>query len=332
MRSLNATTLPAWLTLTDNGDGTATLSGTPTNAEVGTHNVVLEVSDGSLTDTQAFTITVGNTNDAPTITSDGGGATASVSAAENQTAVTTVTASDVDVGDTPTFSISGGADAGLFSLTSGGVLTFNAGQDFETFADSDNDGVYEVEVTADDGNGGTDVQLIAVTVTDVNVLLGRLDPKRFGIPIDPDRSRQRVNELIERIERESRETLREAEILEGLLDVANELMADAIRRVADREGYDLDLCYAYSDSLSDLPMLEAVGHPVAVNPDTGLRRPARWIDGVLEDKGNIGQKENIRAMIFWGHAPNSQTRGPEMKKAMEDVDLLVVVDPFPTVV
>lgn len=51
--------------------------------------------------------------------------------------------------------------------------------------------------------------------------------------------------------------------------------ADAIRRVAEREGYDLDLCYAYSDSVSDLPMLEAVGHPVAVNPDSGLEAVAR---------------------------------------------------------
>ena len=51
--------------------------------------------------------------------------------------------------------------------------------------------------------------------------------------------------------------------------------ADAIKRVAVREGYDLDLCYAYSDSLSDLPMLEVVGHPVAVNPDSGLEAVAR---------------------------------------------------------
>lgn len=51
--------------------------------------------------------------------------------------------------------------------------------------------------------------------------------------------------------------------------------ADAIRRVAEQEGYDLALCYSYSDSLSDLPMLEAVGHPVAVNPDGGLEAVAR---------------------------------------------------------
>jgi formate dehydrogenase major subunit len=57
---------------------------------------------------------------------------------------------------------------------------------------------------------------------------------------------------------------------------------------------------------------------------------SRWIDGVLEDKGNMGQKDNVKAMIFWGHAPNSQTRGVEMKKAMEKLELLVVVDPYPT--
>ncbi|MBX2886967.1 MAG: formate dehydrogenase subunit alpha, partial [Granulosicoccus sp.] len=57
---------------------------------------------------------------------------------------------------------------------------------------------------------------------------------------------------------------------------------------------------------------------------------SRWIDGILEDKANIAQKDNIRAMVMWGHAPNSQTRGPEMKKAMEELDLLVVIDPYPT--
>ena len=66
--TISATTLPAWLTLTDNGNGTATLTGTPTNAQVGDHGVVLEVSDGSLTATQSFTITVANTNDAPVVT------------------------------------------------------------------------------------------------------------------------------------------------------------------------------------------------------------------------------------------------------------------------
>lgn len=47
--------------------------------------------------------------------------------------------------------------------------------------------------------------------------------------------------------------------------------AEAMRSLADERGYDLAACYAYSDSQTDLPMLEVVGHPVAVNPDASLR-------------------------------------------------------------
>ncbi|MGY1710094.1 HAD family hydrolase [Geodermatophilus sp. SYSU D00758] len=50
--------------------------------------------------------------------------------------------------------------------------------------------------------------------------------------------------------------------------------AEAMREVAAEMGYDLADCYAYSDSVTDLPMLTAVGHPTAVNPDRGLRRAA----------------------------------------------------------
>ena len=46
--------------------------------------------------------------------------------------------------------------------------------------------------------------------------------------------------------------------------------ADAIQKLAAQRGYDLRLSYGYTDSISDLPMLEIVGHPVAVNPDHGL--------------------------------------------------------------
>jgi len=57
---------------------------------------------------------------------------------------------------------------------------------------------------------------------------------------------------------------------------------------------------------------------------------SRWIDGVLEPAENIAQKAPIKAMFMWGHAPNSQTRGAEIKKAMETLDVLVIVDPHPT--
>ena len=57
---------------------------------------------------------------------------------------------------------------------------------------------------------------------------------------------------------------------------------------------------------------------------------SRWIDGVLEKNDLIDQDSNLRGLFFWGHAPNSQTRGAEMKTAMDKLDLLVVVDPYPS--
>ena len=52
----------------------------------------------------------------------------------------------------------------------------------------------------------------------------------------------------------------------------------AIQKLAAERGYDLERCYAYSDSVSDLPMMEIVGHPVAVNPDSEL-------DSVAHERG-----------------------------------------------
>ena len=57
---------------------------------------------------------------------------------------------------------------------------------------------------------------------------------------------------------------------------------------------------------------------------------SRWIDGVTENENAIDQDKNLRAIVFWGHAPNSQSRGLEMLKAMEKVDLMVVIDPYPS--
>ena len=85
-------------------------------------------------------------------------------------------------------------------------------------------------------------------------------------------------------------------------------------------GEDLDWLKGQFATMGDKNLMNSTGIPVS-----------RWIDGVLENKDNIDQPENVKAMVLWGHAPNSQTRGPEMKDAMEKLDLLVVVDPYPTV-
>jgi formate dehydrogenase major subunit len=57
---------------------------------------------------------------------------------------------------------------------------------------------------------------------------------------------------------------------------------------------------------------------------------SRWIDAVLEKNEHIDQDPNLKAVVFWGHAPNSQNRGKEMVDAMKKLDLLVVIDPYPS--
>ena len=57
---------------------------------------------------------------------------------------------------------------------------------------------------------------------------------------------------------------------------------------------------------------------------------SRWIDGVMYPNDTIDQGPNLRAMVYWGHAPNSQTRGTQMAEAMKKLDLMVVIDPYPS--
>ncbi|MFC7050914.1 ABC transporter transmembrane domain-containing protein [Emcibacter nanhaiensis] len=123
--------------------------------------ITVSTADGT---THDVTITINGTNDAPEITSS-----LAVNVAENTTAVQTVTATDVDTNDVVSYSITGGDDQSLFSINSStGVLTFNAAPDYENPGDSGANNIYEVEVTASDGNGGTDPETILVTVSNVN--------------------------------------------------------------------------------------------------------------------------------------------------------------------
>ncbi len=92
--TITAPTLPAWLTITDNGNGTATLSGTPTNSNVGSNAVILNVSDGTNSVAQTFTIIVTNANDAPIFTS-----TAPATATEDIVYTYNITTTDTDAGD-----------------------------------------------------------------------------------------------------------------------------------------------------------------------------------------------------------------------------------------
>ena len=142
--------LPTWLSFDAN---TLTFTGTPANADVGAINVRVTASDTSSAAVfDDFTLTVANVNDAPVITSNGGGAAASVNVAENNPTVTGVTATDSDALDVLRFAITGGADAARFGIDPvSGALSFVVAPDRELPADANRDNRYEVIVSVSDG-------------------------------------------------------------------------------------------------------------------------------------------------------------------------------------
>ena len=130
--------------------------------------VQVRASDGSLFDDQTIAVDVTNLNEAPVITSNSGGDSASVSVAENTAAVTTVAATDVDAGNTLTYSVSGGSDAAQFQVNAAtGALSFITAPDFEAPGDADHNNSYIVQIRALDDSLFDD-QTITVTVTNVN--------------------------------------------------------------------------------------------------------------------------------------------------------------------
>ena len=143
---------------------TATATRIDEPAQVGLDD---ELAYGS-TSEFAANVAITSSNAAPVITSNGGGSAAFINVAENTTAVTTVMATDAD-GETPTYTLVSGADQALFDIdTNTGVLTFKTAPDFENPTDANLDGTYEVVVLASDGVGGTDTQMIFVTLTNIN--------------------------------------------------------------------------------------------------------------------------------------------------------------------
>jgi cyclophilin family peptidyl-prolyl cis-trans isomerase/outer membrane protein assembly factor BamB len=134
------------------------------------YEVTVSASDGEDQDIQSVSVFVADVeeappNRAPVINSNGGGSSATITLAENQAAVTTVWASDPD-GEDVTYSLSGGNDAGSFTLSSfSGNLSFKVAPDFENPTDANGDNRYQVAVVASDGSV-TDSQTLTVVVTD----------------------------------------------------------------------------------------------------------------------------------------------------------------------
>jgi hypothetical protein len=160
--TISAPIKPAWLTLVDNGDGTATLSGTPTNADVTLNNDVnLVVSDpGGLIDTQNFVINVANVNDAPVFES-----IPQTNATQDVAYSYVISATDADFGDMDSLIVSATTMPSWLALVDqgNGIATLSG-------TPSAND-VYidnTVSLRVVDRFGATDVQEFVITVADTN--------------------------------------------------------------------------------------------------------------------------------------------------------------------
>lgn len=158
---LTAPVLPAWLVLTDNGDGTATLAGTPGNADVGVHDVTLRANDGTTTADQVFQITVADVNEAPVF----GAASYTFDVRELAsvgTEVGSVSATDPDAGDTLEFAITDGNTGSAFAIdVATGEITVAASSALVA------ETVFTLEVTVEDAGGLMDTVSVEISVTDL---------------------------------------------------------------------------------------------------------------------------------------------------------------------
>lgn len=150
--TLSVVTKPSWLSF---NSVTGLLSGTPSNADVGSHAVLLRVTDADgLTADQSFSITVTNSNDAPTITS-----TATTAAVQEAVYSYTFAATDVDVDDVLTLS----------AVTIPSWLSFNAATGLLSGTPGNADvGSHPVTLRVTDTDGLTAEQSFSITVTNVN--------------------------------------------------------------------------------------------------------------------------------------------------------------------
>ena len=155
----------------------------PTQSLTDTLTYAIRLGNGTLS-TATVTITIKGANDAPVITSDGGGNEASLSISENTKAVTTVTATDADPGTTLKYSIVGGADASFFTIDEDtGALSFKSAPDYEAHADAGGNNIYDVIVQASDGTL-SDTQTLHVKVTNVDEVAPVFDSGTTADAID----------------------------------------------------------------------------------------------------------------------------------------------------
>ena len=144
----------------NSSSGVLAFNSAPDYETKSSYSATVTASDGTNSSTQNITVNLTNLNDnTPSITSS-----ATFSAAENQTSIGTVTATDAD-GDSLSYSLSQGTDASSMSInSSSGVLTFNSAlrvYDYETKTS------YTATVTASDGTNSVTQNYITVSITNV---------------------------------------------------------------------------------------------------------------------------------------------------------------------
>lgn len=114
-----------------------------------------------------------------------------------------------------------------------------------------------------------------LTITDVNLLLNRLDTSQFGIPVFKVAAENRLEELIDEIEKTSGKKQEKVTILNGFIDIANEIMAGAIRKISIAKGYDPAgfalVAFGGAGGLHACDIAEILGmHTILLPEDAGL--------------------------------------------------------------
>jgi len=154
---ISAPTKPTWLSLTDSGNGRGTLNGTPTNREVGTHEVTLFVTDGTVSVKQNFTITVNKTaNNAPTFTS-----TAVTAAHQDALYSYAITTDDPDMSDSLTFAAVAPAWLSLTATGNGTATLSGTPTKVRT---------YDVTLQVSDGTASADQKFVITMDDDDSVI------------------------------------------------------------------------------------------------------------------------------------------------------------------
>ena len=157
----SGTALPAWLTF--NGS-TRTFNGTPPLNFNGNIDLRVTASDGALSTSDTFRLTVTPVNDAPFITSYGGINLLSLEVPQGIGVFGRISATDPDAGSNLTYFISGGVDAARFTVNSvTGALRFNSDVTYSSPIDQGRDGTYDVTLSASDGSSSVE-QRFSVTV------------------------------------------------------------------------------------------------------------------------------------------------------------------------